>query len=107
MTVIKIDSQANEKPPIVIEYKGNEYQIEGTIPVAFFEVITSIPQSKTKTPEELKQYEESVGLATTQAFLSYVLPADLKKVLNTYDVGQVLEVWANHVQLGEESASTK
>lgn len=105
--VIKIDSNKNEKPPIIIEYKGEQYEIKGSIPVAFFEALTSIPQPKSKTSEALKEYENQVGLATTQAFLAYVLPDELKKALNTFDVGQVLEVWANYVQLGEESASTK
>jgi hypothetical protein len=107
MTVIKIDSQANEKPALIIEYKGNQYELQGVIPVAFFEAITSVPQPKNQTPAALSDYESAVGAATTQAFLAYVLPADFKKVLNTYDVGQVLEVWATHVELGEGSASTK
>jgi len=107
MSVIKIDSQSNEKEPLVIEYKGNQYQIEAIIPVAFFEAITSIPQPKNKTTAALAEYENAVGMETTKAFLAYVLPEDLKKVLNTFDIGQVLQAWAGYVELGEESASTK
>jgi len=107
MSIIKIDSKSNEKPSLVLEYKGNQYELQGTIPVAFFEAITSIPQPKSNTPAAVKEYEDAVGVATTRAFLAYVLPEDFKKVLNTFDVGQVLEVWANHVELGEGSASTK
>ena len=107
MSIIKIDSTANEKPSLIVEYKGEQYEIQSTIPVAFFEAITSVPQPKSKTPAALKSYEDEVGAVTTQAFLAHILPADFKKVLNTYDVGQVLEVWAKHVELGEDSASTK
>jgi hypothetical protein len=100
--IIKIE--ATTKPPLVVEYKDNTYEISSSVPVTFFEHINSISKISGKDSSDL---EEEMGMAIAQMFLSTIIPEDLKKVLDVKDLGKLVEAWSTYVNLGEESASTK
>jgi len=89
MTVIKLES-SETKPDLVVEYKGKEYKLPGTIDV---DTLQEILASK---KDEMAQIE---------IFLRRVCPTEFKKVLTPTDLAQLVKIWAEYVNAPKESAS--
>ena len=91
MSVIKLESR-NKKPDLKVNYLGTDYTLPGNISAALLEKLISV---KDEGGEE----------EFLKAFLSEVVPADFKKVLNQEDIAQLVPIWMEHIQGPKEPSS--
>lgn len=90
MSVIKLGA-AEVKPDLVVEYKGKEYVLPGTVNADFLEYTVASKESS----------------AFFQAFIKCIIPDDFKKVLPEQDMANLVEIWAEYVSAPKDSSSNE
>lgn len=89
MTVIKLEA-LETKPDLVVEYKGQEYVLPGTVSA---ETLTDVLGNQAD-PEAMM-----VG------FLNAICPPEFKKALAVQDIPKLMEIWSDYVNGPKELPS--
>jgi hypothetical protein len=92
MSVIKLEPK-NKKADLKVEYLGKSYVLPGAI-------------SATMLEKMLLAQEAGGDSAFLKLFLSDVVPTDFKNVLAQDDMGQLANIWLEHIQGPKEPGST-
>lgn len=89
MSVIKLESRES-RPDLVVEYKGNEYVLPGTVSAGLIERILA----NVENPSEL-----------ARIVLAEVIPQDFKDVLAQADIEPLVNIWSEHINAPKSQPS--
>ena len=91
MTVIKLEPKS-KNPDLKVEYLGQTYVLPGTVTAALMEKLFLAADEAENT--------------FLKVFLSDVVPGDFKAVISQDDLGQLANIWMEHIKGPKDSTST-
>lgn len=91
MSVIKLEPKA-KNPDLKVDYLGKTYVLPGTVTAALMEKLFLAADDGDNT--------------FLKVFLSDVVPADFKAVIAQDDLGQLANIWMEHIKGPKDSIST-
>lgn len=89
MSVIKLESKET-KPDLVVDYKGKEYVLPGSVSAGLIERILA----NVENPTEL-----------AKIVLAEVIPQDFKDALAQADIEPLVNLWSNYINAPKEQPS--